>query len=572
MIRFEHPAAASIALADASLPLSRFARPVAAQPRPSSSLAASPYAERWVYCSFNLQVDRSVDDLIALFDRAKRSGYTGILLADYKFQVLDRVPDNYFRNVEQVKAAAAAGRPRAGPRGLLDRLQQRPPGARPQSRRRPAGRRSAVSSSRAVIEPVPQKGSRRQGSPALAGAAAWRPCSTRSRSAQIRNGGLEETKGDQFLKLLVPGRPGRTARSPTARSSTADASLAASSPDRRPRGIPRRTSAWSSASPLRPHTAYRFSCWVKTRDLAPTGSFQLLALGTSQAGGQLTFHEGGLEPTQDWKRVEVVFNSLDRARGQPLRRLLGRGKRDLLGRRPGARRAGAGQRPAGARAARSSSSRPTAGRPTRKAATSSRSPTPSSARFPGRANTSSTIRAHVIRITPRLADQERRPAPRELVSPGHHPRLSGHVLPERAQARADPARPGPAHQRAVPPQDVLHVARRDPRGQLVPGLPGPQADARASFWPTTSADARRSSSRSTRGPGSSSGRTCSTRITTRSTTITWSTARSRGRGRASRATSSSPTGTAARPRESLCVLRGPRPSTDHRRAITTATT
>ena len=28
-------------------------------------LAPSPYVDRWVYCSFNLQVDKSVDDLIA---------------------------------------------------------------------------------------------------------------------------------------------------------------------------------------------------------------------------------------------------------------------------------------------------------------------------------------------------------------------------------------------------------------------------------------------------------------------------------------------------------------------------
>ena len=56
-------------------------------------VAPSPYVDRWLYCSFNLQVDRSVDELIALIERASRAGYTGIMLADYKFQVLYRVPD-----------------------------------------------------------------------------------------------------------------------------------------------------------------------------------------------------------------------------------------------------------------------------------------------------------------------------------------------------------------------------------------------------------------------------------------------------------------------------------------------
>src|SRR5262249_52733317 len=70
-------------------------------------LAASPYTERWVYCSANLQVDQSVEQVIALIEKTKRSGYTGIMLADYKLQVLYRVPEFYFRNVERVKAAAA---------------------------------------------------------------------------------------------------------------------------------------------------------------------------------------------------------------------------------------------------------------------------------------------------------------------------------------------------------------------------------------------------------------------------------------------------------------------------------
>ena len=50
----------------------------------------------------------------------------------------------------------------------------------------------------------------------------------------------------------------------------------------------------------------------------PTGSFRLLALGAGPGGRQLTFHEGGLEPTHDWKRLEVVFNSLDQRESQPL--------------------------------------------------------------------------------------------------------------------------------------------------------------------------------------------------------------------------------------------------------------
>jgi len=72
--------------------------------------APSRYGERWVYGSANLQVNQSADDLIALIQRAGRAGYTGVVLTDYKFNILDRVIDNYFRNVERVKAAAVKAR------------------------------------------------------------------------------------------------------------------------------------------------------------------------------------------------------------------------------------------------------------------------------------------------------------------------------------------------------------------------------------------------------------------------------------------------------------------------------
>ena len=52
----------------------------------STAPAANPaprYADRWVYCMFNLQVDKSADELIAVIDRAAKAGYTGVVLADY---------------------------------------------------------------------------------------------------------------------------------------------------------------------------------------------------------------------------------------------------------------------------------------------------------------------------------------------------------------------------------------------------------------------------------------------------------------------------------------------------------
>src|SRR5690349_7795034 len=79
--------------------------------------AASPargdgpeYQRRWFYAAFNLQVADQADRLIGLIDRARAAGYNGMVLADYKLSILDRVPDHYFKNVARVRAAAEKAR------------------------------------------------------------------------------------------------------------------------------------------------------------------------------------------------------------------------------------------------------------------------------------------------------------------------------------------------------------------------------------------------------------------------------------------------------------------------------
>jgi hypothetical protein len=249
-------------------------------------MAPAPYGERWVYCSFNLQVDRSADELIALIERAGRGGYTGIVLADYKFQVLYRVPDFYFQNVERVKAAAA--------RAKVELI--------------PAVFSIGYSNGHLAQDPNLAEGLPVVDQPFVvknrAAVLDARP------AAQIENGNLELTKGDQFPGFSLQDDPGVMS---FADRSVRHQGLVASrlEPGSTIKGRTSPNIRLAQTVQLRPHTGYRFSCWVKTRDLSPTGSFHLLALGTGPGGRQLTFHEGGLEPTQDWKRVEVVFNSLD---------------------------------------------------------------------------------------------------------------------------------------------------------------------------------------------------------------------------------------------------------------------
>src|SRR5689334_17775764 len=68
--------------------------------------ARALYRDRWVYVMTNLQVEKQADDLVGLIGRAAKAGYNGVVLADYKLNVLDRVPGHYFKHLERVKKAA----------------------------------------------------------------------------------------------------------------------------------------------------------------------------------------------------------------------------------------------------------------------------------------------------------------------------------------------------------------------------------------------------------------------------------------------------------------------------------
>ena len=81
---------------------------LAAAATPGRDPAAPRYADRWVYASHNLLVDANADALVQLIGRAAKAGYNGLVLADFKFNLLDRMPVRYFANCQRVRQAADA--------------------------------------------------------------------------------------------------------------------------------------------------------------------------------------------------------------------------------------------------------------------------------------------------------------------------------------------------------------------------------------------------------------------------------------------------------------------------------
>jgi hypothetical protein len=251
---------------------------------PTSADEPKPrFEQRWFYAMHNLLVDKNADDLIGLIRRAHKSGYNGVVIADYKLNILDRMKrTNYFKNVERVKAAADEANieiiPSIFPIGYSDGLLAHDPN---------------LAEGLPVIDaPFIVKGTEAQLDPATA--------------PKLANAGFEETRGDRFVGFSFQDDPGVVSfadhdvvhggkvscrMQDVGKSSTGNCRLI-------------------QKVKVRPHACYRFSCWVKVKDLQPARAFHLLAIG-AKTGRSLTFHETHFKPTQDWTEVEVIINSLE---------------------------------------------------------------------------------------------------------------------------------------------------------------------------------------------------------------------------------------------------------------------
>jgi hypothetical protein len=252
---------------------------------PSAPAAEPPprFAQRWVYLQTNLLVDKNVDDALALIARAGKAGYNGVVLADYKFNILERMPPKYIKNVERVKTAANAVSieviPTVFPIGYSDGL---------------------LHHDANLAEGLPVKDAPFVVKDGLATLAADRT------TGQLLNGDLEEVKGDRFTGFSFQDDPGKTTFVDHDVVHHGKASCRMEDPAK---GSTSGNCRLSQRVKVRPFACYRYSCWVKTKDLKQADAFKLLVLG--KEGRRLSFYEGQLKPTQDWTQIEVIFNSLD---------------------------------------------------------------------------------------------------------------------------------------------------------------------------------------------------------------------------------------------------------------------
>ncbi len=242
--------------------------------------AAEKYERRWVWVMANLMVEKEADRVVALIEKSAKAGYNGLVLSDYKMNLLDQVQPHYFTHAKRVMDAAAKANieiiPCIAPIGYSNGLLMHDVNL---------AEGLPVVDARFVVK---GREARLQGDPGF---------------EEVAPGDMERSKGDVLQGFSFQDEPGKSTFADHAQAKQGKSSLRIENPEGNARLI--------RNLKVRPHAAYRLSAWVKTKGWQNPGAFRLMAIGAGDKGRSLSFHEGGIERDQDWTRVEVVFNTLD---------------------------------------------------------------------------------------------------------------------------------------------------------------------------------------------------------------------------------------------------------------------
>jgi hypothetical protein len=246
-----------------------------------ASQAATP-EHRWVYLATNLLVDKNVDDALALLDRAAKAGYNGVVLTDSKFTRWDTLPKKYIENVRKVRRACrdlkidciAAVCPIGYSNDLLSR------------------------------EPNLAEGLPVVDAPFVARGGKLVPADD---STRIVNGGFEQSKRNMPAGWGFVDQPGKISFIDSQVKFEGRSSLRMQDIGLHdPKNGHGRASQMLEVKPFR---YYHLSAAVKTREFESAHEVHVAVL--AKDGTELNYYQPHIEKNQDWRRIDITFNSLE---------------------------------------------------------------------------------------------------------------------------------------------------------------------------------------------------------------------------------------------------------------------
>lgn len=241
---------------------------------------APPLPRRWLYLQTSLLPEKHMRESVALLERIAAEGYTGIVFNDFKFMRWDSIPDGYQNKWQELhdtcrrlKLELVAA---VMPMGYSNSLLSRDPN---------------------LAEGLPVRGATfivRNG------------LLVPDEKIALRNGGFEAFHANTPEGWKFTDGPGSISFMDTnvfceGRASLRMQEVATFEPRHRHARV-------CQTLHLQPFHAYRVSVAVKTRDWVADEN-RVMVLG--EKGQRLNFQTPVFERTQDWKTIDITFNTLD---------------------------------------------------------------------------------------------------------------------------------------------------------------------------------------------------------------------------------------------------------------------
>lgn len=254
-------------------------RPVGAK---ASGPAGAELADRWVYLATNFQVDQNVTDALALIERSAKAGYNGMVVADSKFMMWDRVIPKYFDNVRKVRDSLRSH----GMKCIASVC--------------PVGYSGGIMGH----DPNLAEGLPVIDAPFVARGGKLVPSDD---SAAVANGSFEQYKGNAPAGWSFIDQPGKISFVDTDVKFEGKASLRMQDI-----GISDSVNGHGRAHQaikVRPFRYYHVSAEIKTQDFEAADEIRIAIL--AKDGTSLNYYQPAVKKTQDWRRADITFNSLE---------------------------------------------------------------------------------------------------------------------------------------------------------------------------------------------------------------------------------------------------------------------
>lgn len=238
----------------------------------------------WFYLPTNLLVDENVDKGIELLNRAAKAGYNGVLLTDSKFSRWHNLPERYVRNVKRLREECRRLKidcfVAVCPVGYSNDLLNRDP--------------NLAEGLPVVDAPFIVKN----------GMLVPEPLAV----PILQNGGFEEARNNrphQPANWNFVDEPGLISFIDTETKAEGIASLRMQEPEN---SSPHNRRALQTLA-VTPFQYYHVSLMMKTENYESLGDTKVNILAPD--GQSLNWYMPPLKPTQDWRRIDVTFNSLN---------------------------------------------------------------------------------------------------------------------------------------------------------------------------------------------------------------------------------------------------------------------